>query len=92
MLRAYHYIRLTSKTKSGFLDNLVAAYNTLNTGNKIGIMGHELKKLVLLLLKDINPEIVKSIIRDLNKNDNSVVTFNEFVIAINICLLYEGKK
>lgn len=92
ILRSYHYIRLTARNRESFLDNLVSAYNSLNIGNKVGITGIELKKLIQMLCQDFPPEIFKSILRMLDKSENSIVCFQEFISAINAVLLYEGKK
>jgi hypothetical protein len=58
--------------------------------SKAGVSGSELKKLIKMVCIDFPSDLLRSILKVLNTDEKSIISFNEFACAINTCLLYEG--
>jgi hypothetical protein len=72
------------------MDNLVAAYNTLNssTGGP-GLTGRQYNKLLRSICADFPVDVVHSIIQLLGKSATDIVEFPAFYSGVYACLRYE---
>jgi len=74
------------------MDNLAAAYNTLDTHKKntaqSGVSGAEFIKLVMSLCGDFPQEHLEAILEVLGINDSDLISFEEFAAGVNTCLLF----
>jgi len=94
-LRSYRYICFTERGRQTFMDNLAAAYKTLDTCKTTcakrqngGVSGADFSKLVKSLCRDFPQEHLNTIIEVLGTNENDRISFQEFAAGVNACLLY----
>ena len=89
LLRAYRYIQLTPFNHSAFVDNLVAAYATLDARRGASyVTGEDLLRLLRLLCSDCPLEVSTSLLHLLDCNESEPVSFDEFAAAVRAGLLY----
>ena len=90
LARSYEWIRYSDRSREAFMDNLVTAYNALNssTGGP-GLTGKQYNKLLRQVCTDFPVDVVHSVMTLLGKGANDMVDFPAFCAGINACLMYE---
>ena len=89
--RSYNWIRLSDRSRMSFMDNLVTAYNTLDSSTGApGLTGKQFNKLLKSLCVDFPVDVVQGIMMLLGKGSSDIVDFPAFYAGVNACLLYEG--
>ena len=90
LLRAYRYIQLTSPQRAAFVDNLVAAYATLDARRGAShVTGADLLRLLRLLCVDCPLDVSVVLLRLLDRMDTEPVSFDEFSAAVRAGLYYD---
>jgi len=91
--RAYRYVRLTKLDRPAFMDNLLAAFTTLDSrrhGDRpIALTGREFSKLLYLLSNEFPTDVVGGIMAIMNKADDDIIDFPIFAAGVRACLLFE---
>ena len=83
LLRAYRYIKLAGPDQEAFIDNLVAAFTSLDSRRSAGAMtGGDLVKLLLLIGADCSLDISRSLLALLSKTEGDPIGFCEFSSAV----------
>uniref|UniRef100_A0A7S3GE48 Centriolar satellite-associated tubulin polyglutamylase complex regulator 1 n=1 Tax=Palpitomonas bilix TaxID=652834 RepID=A0A7S3GE48_9EUKA len=90
-LRSYRYLRLSKRGRMEFIDNLAAAYQTLEAkkSGKQMVTVKDAVALARMICNDLPPNIVTLISMVLDKKESSIVSFAEFSSAMTACLAYE---
>jgi hypothetical protein len=90
LLRAYRYIQLTAPHRSAFVDNLVAAYATLDSRRGAShVTGADLLRLLRLLCVDCPFDVSASLLQSLDRTESEPISFDEFSAAVRAGLLYD---
>ena len=90
LLRAYRYIQLTPPHRSAFVDNLVAAYATLdNRRGASHVTGADLLRLLRLLCVDCPVDVSATLLQQLDRTEGDPISFDEFSAAVRAALLYD---
>lgn len=89
--RSYRYIRLTNRHRETFMDNLLAAYTSLDSKlhESSGLTGVEYTKLLRLLCVDFPLEVIDTLFNVLGKGSNDAIDFRTFCSGVNACMIYE---
>ena len=90
LLRAYRYLRLCPLGQPAFADNVVEAYATLDAQRGTpGVTGAETHRLLSLLCSDFPLDVSASVLAAIGKRGGDLVSFDEFSVAVRVCLQYE---
>lgn len=90
IMRSYHYIRLTTQSRSAFMHNLVSSYTALQSkSGSVGLTGADFSKLVKTLCYDFPSEHIESILFAFQKQEDEILSFSEFVSGVRVCLMFE---
>jgi len=90
LMRSYHFVRLTRQSRSAFMHNLVSSYTALQSkSGSVGLTGTDFAKLVKALCYDFPSQHMDSILSVLQKHEDDILSFNEFVSGVRVCLLFE---
>ena len=90
LLRAYRYIQLTPPTHGAFVDNLVAAYATLDGRRGAShVTGADLVRLLRLLCVDCPVDVSGPLLILLDRTESEPISIDDFSAAVRAGLWYD---
>jgi hypothetical protein len=100
--RAHRYVRLSPQQQAVFMDNVMSAYAALEEeavggGREAGVGGGRVRgaqynRLLEMLLQDLPPGLVRTLLRVLYRDDRDTLELAEFAGGVKACLLFEGER
>jgi hypothetical protein len=75
-----------------FMDNVMSAYAALEAEGVGGggLRGAQYNRLLDMLVQDLPPALVRTLLRVLYRDQRDVVEFPEFAGGVKACLVFEG--